>query len=61
MGHELSGVCEVAVTNVTGEKGVSQYAVFIFCWVAQLHVTPFAFIVTEDYVALVALQGEPGC
>ena len=58
MGHELGGVCEVAVTNVAGKERIPQYALLIFCWVAQLQVTLFALVITEDYVALDALQGE---
>lgn len=61
VGHELRGVCEVAITNITSEKGISQYALFIFCWVAQLQMTLFALVITEDDVALDALQGELGC
>lgn len=59
--HELGGVCKVAVAYVTSEKGISQYALFIFCRVAQLEVTLFAFMITEDYVAFDALQGELRC
>lgn len=61
MGHELCGVCEVAVTNVAGEKSIPQYALFIFCWVAQLQMTLFTLVITEDYVTLDALQGELRC
>lgn len=60
MGHELGGVCEVAVANITGEKGVSQDALLILCWVARLQVALFALMIAEDYVALDALQGELG-
>lgn len=60
MGHELGGVCEVAVTNITGEKGVPQDALLILCRVACLQVALFALMITEDYVALDALQGELG-
>lgn len=59
--HELCGVWELAVTNITSEKGVRQYALFIFCWVAQLQVTHFALVITEDDVTLDALQGELRC
>lgn len=60
MGHELGGVRKVAVTNVTGEKGVSQDALLILCRVARLQVALFALMIAEDYVALDALQGELG-
>lgn len=56
--HELRGVRKVAVADVTGEKGIPQYALFILCWVAQLEVTLFALMIAEDYMALHALQGE---
>ena len=61
MGHELCGVCELAVTYITGKKGIPQYALFILCWVARLQVTLFALVITEDYVAFDALQGELRC
>lgn len=60
MGHELGGVCELAVANVTGEKGVSEDALLILCRVARLQVALFALVIAEDYVALDALQGELG-
>lgn len=60
MGHELGGVGEVAVTDVTGEKGISQDALLVLCRVAGLQVALFALMVAEDYVALNALQGELG-
>lgn len=50
----------MAVTNVTGEKGVSQDALLILCRVARLQVALFALMIAEDYVALDALQGELG-
>lgn len=61
MGHEFCRVGEVAVTDIASKKGISQYAMFIFCRVAQLEMTLFALVVTEDYVALHALQGELRC
>lgn len=60
MGHELGGVGEVAVANITGEKGVSQDALLILCRVARLQVALFALMIAEDYVALNTLQGELG-
>ena len=61
VGHKLCGVREVAVADIASKKGISQYAMFIFCWVAQLEMTLFALVVTEDYVALHTLQGELRC
>lgn len=60
MGHELGGVREVAVANVTGEEGVSEDALLILCRVARLQVALFALKIAEDYVAVHALQGELG-
>lgn len=60
MRHELGGVCEVAVANITGEKGVSQDALLVLCRVARLQVALFALMIAEDYVALNALQRELG-
>lgn len=60
VGHELGGVGEVAVANVTGEKGVSEDALLILRRVARLQVALFALMIAEDYVALDALQGELG-
>lgn len=48
----------MSITNVTGKECVPQYALFIFCWVAQLEVTLFALVIAEDYMALYALQGK---
>lgn len=59
--HELRRVGELAITYVTGEEGVAQYALFIFCWVVQLQVTHLALVIAEDDVALEALQGDFRC
>lgn len=61
VGHELGGVCEVAIANITGKKGISQYALFIFCWVAQLQMAHFTLLITEDYMALDALERQLRC
>lgn len=61
MDHELGGVREVAVANVTGEKCVPQDALLVLYRVARLQVALFALVITEDYVALNALQGDLGC
>lgn len=62
VGHEVRGVGKMAVTHVTCKKGVFQVALFIFYWVFQLHVAVFALVVTEDDVALDAVQRElRGC
>lgn len=60
VGHELGGVGEVAVANITGEKGVSQDALLVLCRVARLQVALFALMIAEDDVALDALQGDLG-
>lgn len=61
VGHELGGVGEVAVTNITGKQGVLQDALFVFCRVVQLQVTLLALVVAKDNVALNALQGHLRC
>lgn len=61
MCHELGGVGEVAIAMVAGEKRIPQDALLIFDWVAQFQVALFALGVTEDDVALDALQGELRC
>lgn len=60
VGHELGGVGEVAVANITGEKGVPQDALLILRRVARLQVALLALVIAEDDVALNALQGDLG-
>lgn len=61
VGHELYRVRKVAVADVAGKKSIFQNALFIFCRVAQFQVALFTLVVTEDDMALNALQGELRC
>lgn len=62
VGHEIRGVCKVAVTHVTCKKGVFQNALFVFYRMFQLLVSVFALVIAEDDVAFDAVQRElRGC
>ena len=60
VGHKVSGVGEVTVTDVAGEHGIPQDALLVLRWVTQLEVALPALVIAEDDVALQALQGELG-
>lgn len=60
MKHEVTGVSELAVTDVAGKQGIPQHALLVLCRVTLLEVTLFALVVAEDDVTLQALQRDLG-